>query len=232
MATYLHVKNWEQFQHYKDRNPPWIKLHRALLDDYEFSALPDSAKGQLILIWLFASQNEGKIPQDAKFLERKLGLSSECDLDVLVCAGFLIPEQVDSGPLASCKRTDSSLQAPCKPSRARERTKATYTATETDTSFAKFWDRHPRKVARKDAERAWSKIPTDEIPAVMAGFERALASKQWERDGGQFIPHPATWLNGRRWEDEYEPAQAVLPDSGGGFDGLAVASRRKFAGAA
>jgi hypothetical protein len=41
MAQWLTIKNWSEFQHYKDRNPPWIKLHRALLDDYAFAALPD-----------------------------------------------------------------------------------------------------------------------------------------------------------------------------------------------
>jgi hypothetical protein len=36
---FLQVKNWRSFQHYGKRNPPWIKLHRALLDDYAFCAL-------------------------------------------------------------------------------------------------------------------------------------------------------------------------------------------------
>jgi hypothetical protein len=57
--NYLRVKNWTEFQHYKDRNPPWIKLHRTLLDDYEFSRLQDASKAHLMLIWLFASQKDG-----------------------------------------------------------------------------------------------------------------------------------------------------------------------------
>lgn len=87
---WLTVKNWSDHQHYKDRNPPWIKLQRALLDDYEFSSLPDHAKGHLMLCWLFASQNEGRVPDDAKFLERKLGLNKPLDLGLLVAHGFLI----------------------------------------------------------------------------------------------------------------------------------------------
>ena len=88
----LKVKNWETFQHYKHRNPPWIKLHRAILDDYAFCSLPDAAKAHLMLLWLYASQNNGLVPPDVPFLERKLSCSN-LDLDSLVDAGFLIRQQ-------------------------------------------------------------------------------------------------------------------------------------------
>lgn len=102
--NYLNVKNWSEFQHYKDRNPPWIKLHRALLDDYEFERLQDASKAHLMLIWLFASQREGRIPNDPAFLKKKLGLKSEPNIQILIDQGFLIVEQVASDPLADCKQ--------------------------------------------------------------------------------------------------------------------------------
>jgi hypothetical protein len=83
------IKNWSQFQHYHKRNPPWIKLHRALLDDYDFCSLPDAAKGHLMLLWLYASQNNGKVPVDVPFLEKKLSISG-LDLSILIHRGFLI----------------------------------------------------------------------------------------------------------------------------------------------
>jgi hypothetical protein len=86
---FLKVKNWDQFQHYGKRNPPWIKLHRALLDDYAFCALTDVAKGHLMLLWLFASQADGMIPFDVPFLERKLSCTG-IDLNLFIEAGFLI----------------------------------------------------------------------------------------------------------------------------------------------
>jgi len=84
----LSIKNWNTFQHYAKRNPPWIKLHRAILDDYAFCSLPDVSKGHLILLWLFASQNNGMVPYDVPFLERKLFVTG-LDLDRLIEAGFL-----------------------------------------------------------------------------------------------------------------------------------------------
>ncbi|GIZ54060.1 hypothetical protein [Noviherbaspirillum aridicola] len=87
----LAVKNWKDFQHYGQRNPPWIKLHRAVIDDYGFCSLSDAAKGHLMLLWLYASQNNGKVPADVPFLEKKLSITG-LDLCSLVDRGFLIPE--------------------------------------------------------------------------------------------------------------------------------------------
>lgn len=97
--NFLQVKNWETFQHYKQRNPPWLKLHRALLDDYAFCSLPDSAKGHLMLLWLYASQNNGLVPVDIAFLERKISCVG-IDLDLLIEGGFLVPQTGASNMLA------------------------------------------------------------------------------------------------------------------------------------
>jgi uncharacterized phage protein (TIGR02220 family) len=100
-VDYLRVKNWSEFQHYKDRNPPWIKLHRTLLDDYEFSCLQDASKAHLILIWLFASQRDGLIPNQPKFLKMKLGLDKEPNLKWFIDHGLLVVEQDASKTLAA-----------------------------------------------------------------------------------------------------------------------------------
>jgi len=89
LVEFLKVKDWNQFQHYAKRNPPWIKLHRLYLDDYEFCSLPDTSKAHLMLLWLFASQHDGRIPRDAKFLEIKLSCN-EINLDILIEKGFLV----------------------------------------------------------------------------------------------------------------------------------------------
>lgn len=198
---WLTVKNWSEFQHYKDRNPPWIKLHRALLDDYEFSALPDAAKGQLILIWLFASQNEGKIPHDAKFLEKKLGLTDACELLAMVEMGFLIPEQVASKPLAKRKQVASNVLDLTRSREEKSFRKAT--EAETDARFTDFYEAYPRKVSKADAIKAWQKLNPDAalILVMMAALNRQKKSLSWTKDNGDFVPHPSTWLNKRRWED-------------------------------
>ena len=77
-----------------------------------------------------------------------------------------------------------------------------------DDGFADFWKQYPKKVAKPAAEKAWRKLkPSGQMHAdLLAGLKKQKASDQWQKDGGKFIPHPATWLNQRRWEDAGEGA--------------------------
>ena len=77
-------------------------------------------------------------------------------------------------------------------------------------NFAAFWSAYPRHTDKQAALRAFEKLKPDEtmMQTMLAAIERQKQSAQWTKDGGQFIPHPATWLNGRRWEDEL-PAQGA-----------------------
>ncbi len=78
-------------------------------------------------------------------------------------------------------------------------------ALESETkkaAFDVFWERWPKKEAKGAGQRAWMKIPIAEYPTITAGLERWLVSDQWKRG---VIPHPATWLNGKRWQDEDIP---------------------------
>jgi hypothetical protein len=54
----LQPKNWAIFQHYKDRCPPWIKLHRDLLNDRAFMRLPIASKAIAPMLWLLASESK------------------------------------------------------------------------------------------------------------------------------------------------------------------------------
>ena len=64
MSKVYMVKSWSEFQHYKDRKPPWIKLHRSLLDSWEYASLSPMSAKLLPLVWLLASEEEGCIDVD------------------------------------------------------------------------------------------------------------------------------------------------------------------------
>lgn len=80
--------------------------------------------------------------------------------------------------------------------------------------FKEFWDTYPKKVGKGAAEKAYNKIKPDEVlqERIMCAIYDAKKSKDWKKDNGQYIPHPATWLNQKRWEDELEP-EPEPPDS-------------------
>jgi hypothetical protein len=70
--------------------------------------------------------------------------------------------------------------------------------------FERFWDAYPKKKSKGQAEKAFSKLKVDEqfLEVILAAIERAKKSTDWQKDNGQYIPYPATWLNARGWEDE------------------------------
>jgi predicted phage replisome organizer len=72
--------------------------------------------------------------------------------------------------------------------------------------FNTFWKSYPKRVGKGAAEKSFKKInPGKEtLNQMLEAIEKAKKSDQWKKDGGQFIPNPATWLNQKRWEDELE----------------------------
>ena len=71
-------------------------------------------------------------------------------------------------------------------------------------SFLEFWALYPRKRARKEALVAWAKVPLSEREKILPALAAQRRSEDWRKDGGRFIPYPATWLRGERWDDELE----------------------------
>ena len=80
-----------------------------------------------------------------------------------------------------------------------------------DKDFLAFWAAFPKKVAKADARKAWSQTKSvrPDIATVLNAITAACKTEQWMRGGGQFIPYPATWLRGERWDDVHE---VKLPD--------------------
>lgn len=72
--------------------------------------------------------------------------------------------------------------------------------------FERFWVEYPKKVGKDAAWKEWLKrSPNDALTDQMIDVVRSqVASEQWLKDGGQFIPHPRTWLHQGRWQDEVE----------------------------
>jgi hypothetical protein len=90
----LKPKNWDKFQHYKDRCPPWIKLHRDILNDRLFSNLPIASKALAPLLWLLASESkDGSFDAAIEELAFRLHIASkdiESGLKPLIDKGFFV----------------------------------------------------------------------------------------------------------------------------------------------
>lgn len=134
----LTVKNWDKFQHYRDRSPPWIKLHKSLLDDQHWHALPDASKALAVSIWLIASESkDGSFDGASTTLAFRLRTDSkkiDAAIKPLIEQGFLV---CDSNVLAECGQLAVSEE------RRGER------ETETEANFGSSIDKPVRFSPKK-----------------------------------------------------------------------------------
>jgi hypothetical protein len=179
-----------------------------------------------ILEMASADSDRGNIgPVDFETLDYMLGAEEGTSvriLDAMTARGLIVGNRVASWEKRQPKRereNDNSTgrvrafrenkrhETPCNANDSQETPREeksrvdikTNTPTQPD-GFAEFWSAYPKKVAKGDAEKAWKKHKPD-IAACLAALAIAKTSPDWTKDGGQFIPYPATWLNGKRWED-------------------------------
>lgn len=120
----IRIKNWTKFQHYRDRKPLWIKLHRELMDDYDFQQLSDGSRALAPMLWLLASEyTNGEIPYDPAMICWRMHYAPEklakC-LDELKLHGFA---EFDSSVLATCYQ-----DAPLEEKRREEKEKKDFVA--------------------------------------------------------------------------------------------------------
>jgi hypothetical protein len=119
------VRNWSEYQHYKDRNPPWIKLHYSMLSSEDWVLLDDRSRVLAIACMLIASRNNGEVPGNPEFLKRVAYLNTKPNFKPLIECGFL---EVASG----CKQ----MLADARPE----------TETETETEGEKETEARKRAV--------------------------------------------------------------------------------------
>lgn len=151
-------KNWRDFQHYKDRNPPWIRLHRGLLDNKDFQRLPVESRALAPMLWLLASESvDGVIDASVDDLAFRLRRSEE-EIDValrpLIEKGFFFVEQRASTSLA----TREQVATP-ETEAERETEAEAFAETEAEAKFA-------GPPAGATARRKPAKVPKEQAPSA------------------------------------------------------------------
>jgi len=203
----LRIRNWERYQHYRDRNPPWVKLHFSLLSSADWVTLADSDRVLLIASMLLASKNNGEVPEDPEYIQRVAYLAKKPNFGNLIRCGFLTSDSAsnmlaDASKTLAVARPETETETETEESQSRGESEG----TPPPSDFDRFWQAYPRKVGKGAAAAAWKKAkPSREtVDAILEAVEQQKHSRQWLDSDGRFIPNPATWLNQARWEDEVD----------------------------
>ncbi|MCL2474851.1 MAG: hypothetical protein FWF37_01775 [Chloroflexi bacterium] len=72
-------------------------------------------------------------------------------------------------------------------------------------TFEEFWALYPNKQKKAETYQVWQQIDQSLIHKILEVLPRAKLCREWLKEEGRFIPHPKTWLNQKRWEDDYQP---------------------------
>ena len=89
-----------------------------------------------------------------------------------------------------------------------QRSKPNFPGTDLSSGFDQFWRSYPKQVRKREAAKAWGALKPDAelLAEILAGVARAkVHDRDWKEASVEFIPHPASWLRDRRWEDELVP---------------------------
>lgn len=198
-----------------------LKVYFSFEDDA--SELTDEEKGRLLLALLrYAKTGEiTPLTGNERFLFPVFRAQADRDAEnyeIKVSNGSKGGRPTTKG---EPKETENNLTKPneteniLNPKTEDRRQKIEDRRQKTEELFPAFWAAYPRKEGKQTALKAFTKINPDQelLQTMLAAIERQKQTAQWKENGGQYIPHPATWLNGRRWEDEVVNRVTVKPGS-------------------
>lgn len=92
----IRVRNLAKFQHYSDRNPPWVKLHSEVFTNYDFGQLPDETKWHALALVLLASKMDNVIPNDPAWIQERTQSKKRPNINQLLKIGFLEQDASDT----------------------------------------------------------------------------------------------------------------------------------------
>ena len=163
MATgngYIYVTNWEKFQHYKKRNPPWIKFYYDLLDDDEYMALSPSDKVLLQTIWLLTSRaGNGRLRADQGRLTAAAG-TPKGRLASLVQAGLI--------SIRASKALSKTLAPEYRPPTGNPAGGRTDTESRASTSASTTGSRNGKEPEQDDPPPAPPDVAADALAKLRA----------------------------------------------------------------
>lgn len=186
-----------------------------------------------VSLWCEADR-EGRLSWNTRTLKRRYLSADDVDIDILASeltdAGLIEIYEVEGRLYAEIlsfknhqvinnREAESVLPSRVKVAsrrvqgEGRKEGKERKEGTESDDSlFDRFYEAYPRKVGKPAAIKAFAKCKADEalVDKMIAAIEEQKQSAQWVKDNGQFIPHPATWLNNERWTDSFS-GQSSIP---------------------
>lgn len=215
MRAYLRIVRWRDFQHYTDRSPPWVKLHRDLLTSETWVGGTDADRTLAVACMLLAAATDNRIPADPTYLRRVAYLNADPDWSRLLAVQFLEIVSEDGTPLAAASELLAN-GTQCSSEEIGERQRR----EDAEALARPIVGKSPRKARPKKPERP----PFD--PSTVSGLNLAAWQKwvAWRAEAGGKIPPiaPASMEEAARELARFGDTQAavVAKSIASGWQGL------------
>jgi len=187
----LRPKKWNTFQHYKHRTPPWIRLHRCLLDDRKWSCLQIASKALAPMLWLLASESTDGIfdatPDELVFRLRVTHKEVKDGLKPLIESGFFEIVEADA----------SNVLAECLHDAISEKSRVEESITETEEETEQRADAKPRPGKRVISDVEWLEstkalYPGMNVDVELRKMDAWISTRPGKQKTRRFI---VNWLN-------------------------------------
>lgn len=223
---YYYVRNWRRFQHYKHRNPPWVKLHSEIFTSTDWVALADASKLLMMVCIVVAAKNGGRIPNDAAFLKRIAYLDKSPNLKPLIDCGFLsetLADASDSKQVRTNADPEYRVQSTENRDKKKKEDSMVANATATESRFDEFWKAYPRRRGsnpKTPAKQKFDKLTSNGTEAgqiILGATNYAAELRRDGKDRTQFVAQAVTWLNQSRFNDYQQTVEQNAEIRSGGL---------------
>jgi hypothetical protein len=212
----LRIKDWSSFQSYKDRNPPWIRFHKKILDGYEFQSMTVNSRAMLPMLWLLASEDKDPSSGMLRICYEKIAFRLRTSVDEVTkvideCVRFDFIEYVEQKqqvtellqnshesvtPETETETYNKEIESPLPPSGECDDEKQF-------EDFWESWEPYDMKKGNKfHAKKSFQKA------LKLTTFQKLKSSSNLYcsdcRAGKIKTQHIATWLNQHGWENQEE----------------------------
>jgi len=220
------VKNWEKFQHYKDRAPKWIKLHRSILDDKAFMTMRPDLQALLLLLWVLASEGDGdgEVPSDCEDLAFRLRRKvTPADVTELINRGFLVSDGTE--PYGSVQNRTPETETETERETEKELLRAPHARSSYPEEFETWWKSYPERPGRPKGNKrkafvAWKRVvdPKNLDLATAAYAQSKHVSEGFRKDAERFLDgdYWREWLEVEPEPPEHEIREWMKDQYGGG----------------
>ena len=224
---FYEIRRWRDFQHYRHRSPPWVKLHVDILTSDDWVLLADVSKLLMVTCMVVAARYDGRVPADPEYLKRVAYLDKRPDLTPLIDCGFLVKLQAPASVVQATASPETETETETETESERKKVLSLLRPKRNgiyDAAFAALWKGwRPHKTPKGSKKLAVEKWRSHVVAAQVdprVALEAAAAYCLQSALTDTATTHVCRFIDRHGWDDDHDHSILLTSD-----DALAARQR-------